>query len=623
MPMATKKKQTLRNSEYYDMQSTFDELYAKSQNGQVFQNLMGIICSEENIQLAYRNIKRNGGSVTPGVDGITIRDIEQMPAEKYIRTVQKKLAWYKPKPVKRVEIPKPNGGIRPLGIPTMFDRLVQQSIKQVLEPICEAKFHEYSYGFRPNRSAENAISKVQNLIHFTKLYYVVDMDIKGFFDNVNHSKLIKQMWSLGIRDKTLLCIIKEMLKAPIILPDGSKVLPQKGTPQGGVLSPLLANIVLNELDWWISSQWETHPTHTPYKIIEHKEGHQDRGSIYRALKRSNLKEMYIVRYADDFKIFCRKRDDANKAYFAIKQWLAERLKLEISEEKSKVVSLKRHYSEFLGFELKVVQKRKKWVVRSHMCQKAIQRETHVLIEQIKDMQHPQDAANGALAVTKYNAMVIGIHNYYQIATDVNLDCKTIRRNINICLHNRLRHKITKTGQVVGKYIRQRYGQSKDIQFIYGCPIAPIGSVQHKKPMSKKRTINSYTPEGRAEIHDGLKLNMSILLQLMKTSTPMGSVEFMDNRLSLWCAQYGKCAITGRELMVDEIHCHHKIPKEPPFYGTDRYENLIIVHVDVHRLIHATAPETIAKYLAMLNLTKRQLNKVNSLRKSAGLAEIEQ
>ncbi len=621
--MATKKKQTLRNSEYYDMQSTFDELYAKSQNGQVFQNLMGIICSEENIQLAYRNIKRNGGSVTPGVDGITIRDIEQMPAEKYIRTVQKKLAWYKPKPVKRVEIPKPNGGIRPIGIPTMFDRLVQQSIKQVLEPICEAKFHEYSYGFRPNRSAENAISKVQNLIHFTKLYYVVDMDIKGFFDNVNHSKLIKQMWSLGIRDKTLLCIIKEMLKAPIILPDGSKVLPQKGTPQGGVLSPLLANIVLNELDWWISSQWETHPTHTPYKIIEHKEGHQDRGSIYRALKRSNLKEMYIVRYADDFKIFCRKRDDANKAYFAIKQWLAERLKLEISEEKSKVVSLKRHYSEFLGFELKVVQKRKKWVVRSHMCQKAIQRETHVLIEQIKDMQHPQDAANGALAVTKYNAMVIGIHNYYQIATDVNLDCKTIRRNINICLHNRLRHKITKTGQVVGKYIRQRYGQSKDIQFIYGCPIAPIGSVQHKKPMSKKRTINSYTPEGRAEIHDGLKLNMSILLQLMKTSTPMGSVEFMDNRLSLWCAQYGKCAITGRELMVDEIHCHHKIPKEPPFYGTDRYENLIIVHVDVHRLIHATAPETIAKYLAMLNLTKRQLNKVNSLRKSAGLAEIEQ
>ena len=102
----------------------------------------------------------------------------------------------------------------------MIDRLVQQCIKQVLEPICEAKFHEYSYGFRPNRSAENAISKVQNFIHFSKMYYVVDMDIKGFFDNVNHTKLIKQMWTLGIRDKTLLCIIKEMLKAPVVLPNG-------------------------------------------------------------------------------------------------------------------------------------------------------------------------------------------------------------------------------------------------------------------------------------------------------------------------------------------------------------------------------------------------------------------
>ena len=175
--MAIKKKQSLRNSEYYCMQSEFDELYSQSQKGRIFQNLMEIIRSDENIKLAYRNIKRNGGSFTPGVDGITIQDIEKWPVEWYVKTVRQKLTWYKPRPVKRVEIPKPNGGVRPLGIPTMIDRLVQQCIKQVLEPICEAKFHEYSYGFRPNRSAENAISKVQNFIHFSKLYYVVDMDI--------------------------------------------------------------------------------------------------------------------------------------------------------------------------------------------------------------------------------------------------------------------------------------------------------------------------------------------------------------------------------------------------------------------------------------------------------------
>ena len=521
--MAIKKKQSLRNSEYYCMQSEFDELYSQSQKGRIFQNLMEIIRSDENIKLAYRNIKRNGGSFTPGVDGITIQDIEKWPVEWYVKTVRQKLTWYKPRPVKRVEIPKPNGGVRPLGIPTMIDRLVQQCIKQVLEPICEAKFHEYSYGFRPNRSAENAISKVQNFIHFSKLYYVVDMDIKGFFDNVNHTKLIKQMWTLGIRDKTLLCIIKEMLKAPVVLPNGCIEHPNRGTPQGGILSPLLANIVLNELDWWISSQWETHPTHTPYKVIIHKDGHSDRGSCYRALRNSNLKEMFIVRYADDFKIFCRYRKDANKIYHAVKLWLVERLNLQISEEKSKVVNLKRHYSEFLGFELKVVKKRKKWVVKSHMCDKAIRKETDSLKAQIKEMEHPKDEKNGALAVTRYNSMVMGIHNYYQIATDVNLDCSKIRRKINICLHNRLGDKMTSKGKIAGIYIRDRYGQSKDIRFVYGCPIAPIGDVRHKKPMSKKRTVNSYTPEGRMDIHNKLRLNMSVLFQLMKTDTPCRSI----------------------------------------------------------------------------------------------------
>ena len=124
----------------------------------------------------------------------------------------------------------------------------------MLEPICEAKFHKRSNGFRPNRSTEHAIAQCDRLIQLTHLHYVVDVDIKGFFDNVNHSKLIRQMWAMGIRDKKLICIIKQMLKAPIVLPNGDMIYPTKGTPQGGILSPLLANIVLNELDWWVRNQ---------------------------------------------------------------------------------------------------------------------------------------------------------------------------------------------------------------------------------------------------------------------------------------------------------------------------------------------------------------------------------
>lgn len=325
----------LRHNEYYCLQETFDNLYADSQQGKVFNKLMEIISSPENIRLAYRNIKRNNGSKTYGTDKCTIEDIKSIPTDKYVEIVQRKLNYYQPKPVRRVEIPKPNGKTRPLGIPAIVDRLVQQCILQVLEPICEAKFHERNNGFRPNRSAENAIAQCCKMIQVQKLHFVVDIDIKGFFYNVNHNKLINQIWTMGIRDKKLICIIKSMLKAPIVLPNGDMEYPNCGTPQGGILSPLLSNIVLNELDWWISSQWENFPTKHKYYTSINKSGTPIKSTAYAAMKKTNLKEMYIVRYADDFKIFCRKRSDADRVFIAVKQWLYDRLKLEISEKKAR------------------------------------------------------------------------------------------------------------------------------------------------------------------------------------------------------------------------------------------------------------------------------------------------
>jgi len=256
MAQKAKKKSKLRHAEYYDMQKTFDSLYADSKSGEVFGHLMDIISAPNNIKLAFRNIKGNDGSHTAGTDGRTIESLAVMSEDKFVKLIQKQFRRYEPKAVKRVEIPKPNGKMRPLGIPCIIDRIVQQCILQVMEPICEAKFYEHSYGFRPCRSAENAISYAYGLAQRNKLHYVVDVDVKGFFDNVDHRKLLKQIWTLGIRDTKLIQIIKAMLKAPIEMPDGENVLPSKGTPQGGILSPLLANIVLNELDWWIASQWD-------------------------------------------------------------------------------------------------------------------------------------------------------------------------------------------------------------------------------------------------------------------------------------------------------------------------------------------------------------------------------
>ena len=617
------KHKKLRHLEYYDLQDCFDNLHAKSEHGEVFTNLMELISSDDNIRLAYRNIKRNTGSHTSGTDKLNIKDIEKLSAESLVEIIQRKFRCYKPKPVKSVEIPKPNGKMRPLGIPTIIDRLVQQCILQVLEPICEAKFHERSNGFRPNRSAEHALAQCYRMIQMQNLHFVVDVDIKGFFDNINHSKLIRQLWTLGIRDKQLICIIKQMLKAPVKMPDGSMAYPTKGTPQGGILSPLLANVVLNELDWWISSQWENMPTHKCYSQKASNTGTINVGNRYRALRGSGLKEMFIVRYADDFKIFCRKRSDADRVFVAVKEWLKERLKLDINEEKSKVVNLKKHYSEFLGFKLKAVPRKNGYIVKSHMSDKAIIREKEKLKDLIIKIERSDDSRNIGMNIDLYNYAVIGIHNYYRFATCISKDCSQMQYYINTVMFNRLKRSLKKTGNIEKRYLKERYGNSKCLRFYGHFPIVPISYVQTKNPMYKKKKICKYTPEGREEIHKSLRFDegvLTVLHLLAQAYIPSRSIEYLDNRVSLYAAQYGKCAVTGKVLWIDELHCHHKKPISQG--GTDEYRNLVIVHKDVHTLIHAVKGDTINAYLEKVKPNKSQLDKINKFRILAGNPVIE-
>lgn len=616
----------LRHAEYYAMQKVFDELYAKSQNGEVFDNLMDIILSRENILLAYRNIKTNSGSMTAGTDKLVIKDIGILPPDELVERVTFIVTGskhgYRPKPVRRKEIPKPNGSTRPLGIPCIWDRLVQQCIKQVMEPICEAKFSEYSYGFRPNRSVEHAISRVYKLMQRSHLYYVVEFDIKGFFDNVNHSKLIKQIWGMGIRDKHLIYVLRKILKAPIRMPNGTTILPTKGTPQGGIISPLLANIVLNELDKWVESQWQTFPVKKTYNVLLNPNGSPRLGNQFVSMRQTGLKEMHIVRYADDFRIFCRTKSDAEKTQMAVTLWLADRLKLEVSQEKTRVVDVRNRYSEFLGFKIKVQKKGNKHTVKSHICDKQLKRVSQKLVEQAKQIAKPQHGRTGLDEIRLYNAMVMGVQNYYQIATHITLDCRILKRSVMVVLQNRLKTRLRNTGYTLTVFEKKRYGGSKMLRCAagYDQPIYPIGYIQHKNPMAKRRSVCSYTAEGRKGLHDNLRVNMTLMLHMMREPLHDKNAEYADNRISLFSAQWGKCAVTGKTfLLLEDIHCHHIVPKWKG--GNDAYSNMRLVLKPVHKLIHATKEETIRKYVELLKLDKDQMAKLNKLRQQAGIQEI--
>lgn len=265
--------------------------------GKKFSNLLERALRGNNFVRAYHSVLRNKGAA--GVDGVKTEDLPHFMVFNWERIKGELLSEnYRPQVVRGVKIPKPNGGIRQLGIPTTIDRLIQQALHQVLSPIWEGHFSAYSYGFRPKRTAHQALQQATTYINAGR-HWIIDLDLKSFFDRVNHDKLMGLI-SRKVRDKKVLRLIRRYLRSGM-MQGGVVQLRQEGTPQGGPLSPLLSNILLDELD----------------KELE-KRGHK------------------FVRYADDCSIFLTSRRAAERVQKSITRFLKKKLHLEVNEEKTRI-----------------------------------------------------------------------------------------------------------------------------------------------------------------------------------------------------------------------------------------------------------------------------------------------
>lgn len=284
--------------------------------------LMEQILSRENMQIAHKKVKANKGAA--GIDGISVDDIDGYLKENWVsirESIRKRK--YKPKPVLRVEIPKPNGGIRNLGIPTVTDRIIEQAIVQAITPIVEPYFSERSYGFRPGRNAQQAVIKVLEYLN-DGYTYIVDIDLEKFFDNVPQDKLMTLVGKI-IQDPDTESLIAKYLRAGVMV-NGEYENTKEGTPQGGNLSPILSNIMLNELD--------------------------------RELEARGLN---FVRYADDCVIAVSSSAAANRVMHTITAWIEKNLGLKVNAEKTKVI--KPMKLKYLGFGF--VKMGAKWEARPH------------------------------------------------------------------------------------------------------------------------------------------------------------------------------------------------------------------------------------------------------------------
>ena len=280
----------------------------RTESPAIAEQLMEEVCERENCKQALKRVKANKGSA--GVDGMTVQQLPEY-LKQHWPVIREQLlnGTYKPQPVRRVEIPKPDGGVRKLGIPTVLDRFVQQAVMQVLQGRWDRTFSDHSYGFRPRRSAHQAVEQAQRYIA-EGYRWCVDLDLEKFFDRVSHDKLIARI-ETRIGDRRMLKLIRSFLKAGVM--EGGLVSPvDEGTPQGGPLSPLLSNIVLDEFD--------------------------------RELERRGLR---FARYADDSNIYVRSRRAGERVMASITRYITTKLKLKVNEQKSAVA--RPWERKFLGF----------------------------------------------------------------------------------------------------------------------------------------------------------------------------------------------------------------------------------------------------------------------------------
>ncbi len=549
------------------------------------KGLLEIMSAEATIITAIHNIKSNHGSETPGVDSKTMRDYLQHSHSWVIRDIQSAFKHFEPQKIRRVYIDKPGKAEkRPLGIPTIRDRIVQECMRIVLEPIFEAQFFAHSYGFRPMRDAPMALERAKLLVHHTGYHWIVEGDISKCFDRIDHAILLKRLYHMGIRDRRVLQIIKAMLKTGVM--DECEV-NEEGTPQGGLISPLLANVYLDIMDEWITKQWEIKKTEYPFSKPYRK---------YKGLRRTALIPGFLVRYADDFIIITDTRAHAEDWKKRLQIFLHSKMKLTLSPEKTLITDIRKKYIKFLGYEYKVVpgKARKGYIPRTIPERDRLRRKTDKIAHDIKKIPHYYSREQMVDAINRINSQIRGIIQYYQCCTLVNISMKKYSRRLQFVARRRLT-------QYKGKWIpaiqtqnlprvHQQYKQkipSMKYRDIY-IGFTALSFCKWEKTIPKKEEETPYTEAGRQlffertkkkRIHarlDEMYSEKSARATRYGQWGKLNNFEFIMNRAYALNRDKLKCRVCGGWL-ISSMPWAHRVNPNLPLNKVNRVNNLISLH----------------------------------------------
>lgn len=575
------------NVYYVDMAQRFDDFM----NGRIdMRALHPMVYEANNVALAVRQLSKAKGRMAKGQDDTNYQTLEKYSVAELSEIVKDRLLNKKMDYVRRTYIPKGKSGkMRPLGICSVWDKLVEKCIQLVIDPYCETKFVDSSFGFREQVSEHNALAKVKNQCQ--TMPYVLSIDLSDYFDTLDPNIAYREMWHIGIKDQVILNYIYQFIKKGYY-EESRKVEDPLGAAQGSAIGPLISNLYLHRFDVWLKNQGDCWHDEAVAKF--HHPTHRRRN-----MKRTNLKIGIHVRYADDILVLCESKEDAERFKFSITKYLVKNMKLKINEEKSKIYDLTKERMKYLGYEFYVLKRntknpQKKGIFMvANVLPKAkedeIVEKCGVLLRKIRRNVTFE-------AIHDWNAYVVGIHNYYCGMTHFNECFEKIGWRVRKLFYHTMNKKVKFTNKqsIKNNFMGGKYSSwgRKGYYCFNNYPVINIGWASWDKRLihAQKGKVARKNPYDYGEKKHKPGVSMGEINYLVNASKFIKNSRLAMFRISKYSSVKGVSYLSGEHVPVEDYHCHHIKPRHRG--GMNDFDNLCVLSETEHRILHSATPESL-------------------------------
>ena len=569
------------NIYYVDMEQRFEDYQDGKMN---MRNLHPMVYDINNVSLALYQLSKSKGRNAKGHDGTNYKTLESYSIQELSEIVKDRLLNKKMDYVRRTYIPKDKKKIkmRPLGICSVWDKLVEKCIQLVLDPYCETKFVTSSFGFREQVSAHNALAKVK--IQCQTMPYVLSLDLQDYFGTIDPKITYRELWHIGIKDQVILNYIYRFIKKGYY-EDSCKVEDPKGSPQGSILGPLIANIYLHRFDVWLRDQGDCWHD----KNITKFHGNHKR----RNMGLTNLKIGVHVRYADDILVICKNAADAEKFKYSVTKYLTQNMKLTINEDKTRIYNLTKEKMKYLGYEFYIYGQDTNYN-RYKVTNTLPKDKEDEIVEKCKDLLRKIRKSSRFEAIAAWNVYVIGLHNYYKGMAHFHKCFREIGWRIYKLFYHAMkkRAKSTKEQSYKNNFMESKYESwGKNSYYCFkNYPIIQIdwanwdiNLISGKKGKVIRKNPYNY---GKKKHKPGVPLGD--IEYLVNTSRFIKNSRLAMFRVSKYSSVKGVSYLSGEYVPVNEYHCHHINPRYKR--GTNDFDNLCVLSKTEHKILHSSTPE---------------------------------